>query len=50
MVTFTLQQKGSHTLCNLPDKHVIQGAGSFNIGRIINGLERNGIKDGICQI
>lgn len=43
-------EKGSQTLHNLSDKHVIQDAVSFNTGRIISGLERNGIKDEICQI
>lgn len=50
MVTFALQQKGSQILHHPSDKHVIQDAVSINIGRIISGLERNGIKDEICQI
>lgn len=50
MVTFGLQQKGSQILHNLSDKRVIQDAVSINIGRIISGLERNGIRDEICQI
>lgn len=50
MVTFALQQKGSQILHNLSDKHVIQDAVSINIGGIISGLERNGIRDEICQI
>lgn len=50
MVTFDLQEKGSQTLPNLSDKHVIQDAVSINIGRIIRGFERKGIKTKICQI
>lgn len=49
MVTFALQQKSSQTQHNLSDKHVIQDAVSINIGRIISGIERNGIRDEICQ-
>lgn len=44
MVTFTLQEKGSQTLPNLSDKHVIQDAVSINIGRIIRDLREKGLK------
>lgn len=43
MVAFTLQEKGSQTLPNLSDKHVIQDAVSINIGRI-GGVREKGLK------
>lgn len=48
MVTFTLQEKGSQTLSNLSDKHVIQDGVSINIGRIMRGFYRKGLKAEIC--
>lgn len=49
MVGLAFQEKGSQTLPNLSDKHINNDTVSINIGSIIRGYERKGIKPEICQ-